>query len=192
LPQYPHLEFAGREIAVIQETMSATQPEVVRSKDATPESYSNHKPGEFGFIHFSAHAAAPARLQSALESAVILSGPPDKCRLLARTVASIPLHARLVTVSACRSAGGKTYGGEGLVGFAWAFMKAGADHVIAGLWDVNDQSTVSLMKSLYGEIAKGAPVVDSLRSAKLALIHGGGSWARPYYWAPFQVYTARP
>jgi CHAT domain-containing protein len=48
------------------------------------------------------------------------------------------------------------------------------------------------MKSLYAEIAKGSKVAASLRSAKLALIHGGGSYARPFYWAPFQVYTARP
>jgi CHAT domain-containing protein/tetratricopeptide (TPR) repeat protein len=191
LPQYPHLEFAGREVAAIAEVMSASHPVVVEREAATPDSYAGHNPAQFGLIHFAAHAAAPARLESALESAVILSGPPDRCRLLARTVMSIPLHARLVTVSACRSAGGRTYGGEGLVGFAWAFMKAGADNVIAGLWDVNDHSTVLLMKSLYGEIARGVPPAEALRTAKLAMIHGGGSYARPYYWAPFQTYTAR-
>ena len=104
---------------------------------------------------------------------------------------SIPLNAELVTVSACRSAGGKTYGGEGLVGFAWAFMKAGAGNVIAGLWDVNDRSTVQLMTTLYSRIAQGAPVAEALRSSKLALIHGGGSYAKPFYWGPFQLYTAR-
>ncbi|HZL56831.1 MAG TPA: CHAT domain-containing tetratricopeptide repeat protein [Bryobacteraceae bacterium] len=191
LPQYPKLEFASQEISSIAATMSAAQPVVVTGSAATPDSYAASGPGKFAFIHFSAHAAAPAKRASALDSAVILSGPSDRCRLAARTVASIPLNAELVTVSACRSAGGKTYGGEGLVGFAWAFMKAGAGNVIAGLWDVNDRSTLQLMSVLYTRIAAGMPPADALRASKLALIHGGGSYAKPFYWAPFQIYTAR-
>ena len=191
LPQYPDLEYASKEIEAINSAMAAAQPVVLQRAAATPDAYARSKPGGFGFIHFSAHAAAAVNRASALDSAVILSGPPDECRLAARKVVSIPLNAELVTVSACRSAGGKTYGGEGLVGFAWAFMKAGAGNVIAGLWDVNDRSTVQLMTALYSGIAAGAPVAEALRSSKLALIHGGGSYAKPFYWAPFELYTAR-
>jgi CHAT domain-containing protein len=97
-----------------------------------------------------------------------------------------------VTVSACRSAGGRAYAGEGLVGFAWAFLKAGASNVIAGLWDVNDKSTTKLMAGLYKRIGEGSPAADALREAKLDLIRGGGAYAKPFYWAPFQIYTARP
>jgi CHAT domain-containing protein len=191
LPQYPHLEYASQEIAAVKSAMATAQPVVLQGAAATPDAYAGSKPGGFSFIHFSAHAAASAKRASALDSAVILSGPPDKCRLVARDVLSIPLNAELVTVSACRSAGGKTYGGEGLVGFAWAFMKAGAGNVIAGLWDVNDRSTLQLMTGLYSRIAAGAPVAEALRSSKLELIHGGGSYAKPFYWAPFELYTAR-
>jgi CHAT domain-containing protein/Flp pilus assembly protein TadD len=191
LSQYPKLEFASTEISEIASAMSAAQPVVVKGASATPASYSASQPADFGFIHFSAHAAAAALRESALDSSVILSGPPDKCRLMARDVAQIHLNAELVTVSACRSAGSRTYAGEGLVGFAWAFMKAGAKNVIAGLWDVNDQSTVRLMSGLYSGLAKGQREADALRSAKLALIHGGGSYAKPFYWAPFELYTAR-
>ncbi len=191
LPQYPKLEFASTEISEIASTMSGASPTIVKGASATPASYSAARPAEFGFIHFSAHAAAASLRESALDSSVILSGPPDRCRLMARDVMQIHLNAELVTVSACRSAGSRTYAGEGLVGFAWAFMKAGAGNVIAGLWDVNDQSTVRLMAGLYGGLAKGQREADALRSAKLALIHGGGSYAKPFYWAPFELYTAR-
>jgi CHAT domain-containing protein len=192
LPQYPRLEFAGQEIKEIAAAMPPVEKIAIEGVGATPQSYLNSQPGRFAFVHFSAHAAAAARRESALDSSVILSGPPDRCRLTARDVLSVPLHADLVTVSACRSAGGKTYGGEGLVGFAWAFMKAGAGNVIAGLWDVNDRSTVQLMSGLYRRIAAGAPIAEALRSSKLDLIHGGGSYAKPFYWAPFELYTARP
>ena len=130
-----------------------------------------------------------ANPQRPLDSAVILSGPAEKNRLLARDVMAIPLSAELVTISACRSAGGKTYGGEGLVGFAWAFLRAGAHNVIAGLWDVSDRSTAELMSSLYREIAAGRDIPDALRTAKLQLIHKGGAWAKPFYWSPFQLYV---
>jgi CHAT domain-containing protein len=102
------------------------------------------------------------------------------------------LHADLVTVSACRGAGQRAYSGEGLVGFAWAFLHAGARHVIAGLWDVNDQSTAGLMNSLYRELAAGKRPADALRTAKLAMIESKGNLKKPYYWAPFQLYTVAP
>jgi hypothetical protein len=77
-----------------------------------------------------------------------------------------------------------------LVGFAWAFLKAGAGNVIAGLWDVNDRSTMELMSRLYSEVSAGSSIPDALRISKLALIHRGGAYAKPFYWAPFQLYTS--
>jgi len=189
MPQYPRLEFATQEMDSIASAMSGLELTVFKGAYARPDSYGSASPGRFGFIHFSAHASA--NQVSPLDSAVILSGPPEKSRLLARNVMNIPLTAELVTVSACRSAGGKTYAGEGLVGFAWSFLKAGAGNVIAGLWDVSDRSTSYLMTQLYLQIAAGSPIPDALRASKLALIHGGGAYAKPFYWAPFQLYMGR-
>ena len=189
--QFPRLEFASGEIDEIKSLIRAGNPVILRGEAATPDSYTRADPGRFGFIHFAAHATANA--QSPLDSAVILAGPAETNRLLARDVMAVPLSAELVTISACRSAGAKTYAGEGLVGFAWAFLGAGARNVIAGLWDVSDRSTAQLMSHLYREIAAGkkeAP--EALRAAKLALIHSGGAYEKPLYWAPFQLYTGSP
>jgi CHAT domain-containing protein/Tfp pilus assembly protein PilF len=187
LAEFPKLDFAGREIDSVRSRVGGNGERILHGPEARADSYAKSQPGDFQFIHFSAHATA--NTQSPLDSAVILSGSPDRCRLLARDVMSVPLTAELVTISACRSAGARTYAGEGLVGFAWAFLRAGARNVIAGLWDVNDRSTAQLMAALYTELAQGSTPADALRAAKLALIHGGGSYAKPYYWAPFQVYT---
>ena len=111
------------------------------------------RPEQFSLVHFTAHATA--NRQSPLDSAVILSGPDDGYKLYARDVADLPLQAELVTVSACRSAGERVYAGEGLVGFAWAFLRAGARRVIAGLWDVDDRSTADLMDAMYARLATG-------------------------------------
>jgi CHAT domain-containing protein len=93
------------------------------------------------------------------------------------------------TLSSCRSAGAKAYSGEGLVGLTWAFLEAGARRVIAGLWDVDDESTSRLMANLYGALARGVPPEKALRDAKLSLLRGTYPYKKPYYWGPFQLYV---
>ena len=137
-------------------------------------------------IHFAAHAEANE--QRPLESVVVLSHQADPNKLYARDVIGIPIHADLVTLSACHSAGTRAYAGEGLMGFAWAFLEAGARAVVAGLWDASDESTEPLMDKLYAGIAAGQDPVTALRNAKLALLAGDARFRKPFFWAPFQVY----
>lgn len=112
----------------------------------------------------------------------------DSFKLYARDIIHHPLRAELVTVSTCRSAGTRAYSGEGLVGLSWAFVRAGAHNVIGALWDVSDASTPQLMDELYGELKKGETPDAALRHAKLTLLRSG-TFRKPFYWAPFQLYT---
>ncbi|HXK03152.1 MAG TPA: CHAT domain-containing protein [Verrucomicrobiae bacterium] len=185
-PDFPPLSQAAREIASVKQNFTPSDQVVLTRDSATPQAYLAAASGPFAAIHFTAHALA--NRENPLESAVLLSGG----KLYARDVMDLPLNADLVTVSACRGAGQRTYSGEGLVGFAWAFLRAGARHVIAGLWDVNDQSTADLMDVLYRELAAGRRPADALRAAKLAMIESRGNLRKPYYWAPFQLYTVAP
>jgi CHAT domain-containing protein len=138
-------------------------------------------------IHFAAHAIA--NRESPLDSAIILSPQGGDYKLYSRDIASSSLRADLVTISGCRSAGARAYAGEGLVGFAWAFLQAGARNVIAGLWDVSDRSTAELMDRMYEEIARGAPSAVALRRAKLDFVRKPANFRKPYYWAAFQLFT---
>jgi len=185
--EFPPLAAAPAEIAGVRQHFSSAGQIVLTRESATPQAFlAAAKGGPFSAIHFTAHAVA--NLQTPLESAVLLSGG----KLYARDVMDLPLHADLITVSACRGAGQRIYSGEGLIGFAWAFLRAGARNVIAGLWDVNDQSTAGLMDRLYRELAAGRLPADALRTAKLAMIESPGNLRKPYYWAPFQLYTVAP
>ena len=146
-------------------------------------------PISFRHIHFVAHGTA-SRL-SPLDSAIVLSksaSETDSFKLYARDIVKHPLHADLVTISACYGAGERAYSGEGLVGLAWAFLRAGAHNVIAGLWEVTDASTEQLMDRFYDELGKGADPDVALRAAKLSLLRGS-AYHNPFYWAPFQLYT---
>ncbi len=183
---YPPLAYAAGEIADITRTFGANRSVVISGARATPDAWREAGPDAFSAIHFTAHATANA--ESPLDSGVLLAGG----KLYARDVMATPLTANLVTVSACRGVGTRLYSGEGLVGFAWAFLHAGARNVIAGLWDVNDQSTSHLMDVLYRELAAGKSPAEALHAAKLALVATRGNLRKPYYWAPFQLYTVAP
>ena len=119
---------------------------------------------------------------------LVLSPGANGNRLSVRDVLAADVAADLVTVSACRGAGARTYAGEGLVGFAWAFLSSGSKQVIAGLWDVPDRSTADLMDRLYGAIKTGHDPASALREAQRALLSSPRIGRTPYHWAAFQVY----
>jgi CHAT domain-containing protein len=160
---------------------------VLAGKQATPRAYFANAPQSYAFIHFVAHGVSTR--QHPLESAIILAADSDGYKLYARDVIEHRVKARLVTISSCHGAGRRTYRGEGLVGLAWAFLGAGAHEVIAALWEVNDRATPDLMDSMYGAIQAGHDPVDALRTAKLKLLRSGTIYRKPFYWAPFVVYT---
>jgi CHAT domain-containing protein len=183
-PNYPALPHAGIEIDKVNERLPG-RAQIIRGADAQPAVYKAANPRRFGIIHIAAHAEA--NRANPLESAVILSPGPEGSKLVARTIAEVPLSAELVMLSACRTSGARAYAGEGLVGLAWAFLHAGSRSVIAGLWDVADESTATLVDRLYAELVGGASAPEALRRAKLHLKQTG--YAKPYYWGPFQCYV---
>ena len=187
---FPKLPAARREMDAVHDRWGPRRTVVRRGAQANVSAYQELKPGRFRLIHFAAHAEANP--ESPLDSAVILSRQDGRFKLYARDVLETPLRAQLVTLSACRSAGSAVYAGEGLVGLAWAFLRAGAGNVVGGLWNVADSSTAELMESLYAGLAAGKAPADALRAAKLALIATGGRHRKPFYWAPFQIHTTWP
>jgi CHAT domain-containing protein len=183
---FPRLPQAESEMKEVQSYFPAADSTVYSDASATASAYLNSHPDQFSFIHFVAHGTASRT--SPLDSAVILSKEGDSYKLYARDIIKRPLHAELVTISACHGAGERTYSGEGLVGLSWAFLHAGAHDVISALWEVDDNSTTQLMNGLYAELRKGAAPEAALRDAKLALLHSDSVYKKPFYWAPFQIY----
>ncbi len=186
---YQPLRHAGDEMGLIQAHFSSEQKTVISGTDATPAAYFKAGPENYSLIHFVAHGTA-SRV-SPLDSAVVLSEDGNSHNLYARDVANFKLHAKLVTISACDSAGSRIYSTEGLVGLSWAFLRAGSQHVIAALWEVNDASTPRLMDRFYAGLAAGEDAAVALRAAKLTLLRSQSIYRRPFYWAPFILYEGR-
>lgn len=187
---FPPLAQAEREVDSIAALFPSGRVETRIGAEARPDAYAGAQPERFALIHFAAHATA--NRDSPLDSAVILSPQGDDYKLYARDIMKVPLHADLVTLSACHSAGARAYAGEGLVGLSWAFLSAGSRDVIAGLWNVEDASTADLMAKLYRGLRDGSDPADALRAAKLELLGSHTAYRKPFYWAPFMVYTRAP
>jgi CHAT domain-containing protein/Flp pilus assembly protein TadD len=189
-PDYPELRKAGDEMEIVEKHFPATQQQIFAAEQATPTAYLASKPEQFSYIHFVAHGTASS--VSPLDSAIVLSkanAEDDSFKLYARDIIHHRLQADLVTISTCYGAGSRAYSGEGLVGLSWAFLRAGAHNVIGALWEVSDVSTPRLMDELYTALKKGSGPEAALRTAKLSLLHSKGAFAKPFYWAPFQLYT---
>lgn len=190
-PEFPSLPNAPQEMERVRKHFPSAEVKSFSGAAATPEAYTTSDPGQFKYIELATHGKPSA--SNPMDSSIILSrGANGKFELYAREIIAdkLKLNADLVTFSACYGAGKVASSAEGLLGLQWAFMRAGAHQVVAGLWDVNDESVPQLMGGLYEGVVKGrksAPA--SLRAAKLAMLHSGGAHSAPYYWAPLQVYT---
>jgi CHAT domain-containing protein len=184
-PAFPPLPHLRHEVEIVQQSFPSLTR--VTGQQANPQAYRTAHPGTYSLIHFAAHAVANA--ESPLNSAVILSKTGEDYKLYAKDLLEQPLQADLVTISACHSAGARSYPGEGLLGFTWAVLQAGSRNVVAGLWNADDSATSELMGEFYRRLASGASPAAALRLAKLKLLKSAGQNQRPYYWGAFQLFT---
>jgi CHAT domain-containing protein len=185
--EFPRLADAGKEAEALKQKFHESRRSFFTGPQATRSAYLSSNPGKYSFIHFATHGTAS--LTHPLESAIILSPEGDSYKLYARDIVQQPLDAYLISISACNSTGNRVLAGEGLVGLSWAFLRAGAHNVVAGLWEVSTASAPQIMDDLYKGVTTGQDPATALRNAKLNLLHSKGPYQRPFYWAPFQLYS---
>ena len=160
--------------------------------------------GAFHTLHLATHAFAdPQRPE---RSSLILSqvGLPDALQAALAgervydgrlTVQEIlqewRLEADLVTLSACETGLGRQVRGEGLVGFAHAFLQVGARALLVSLWKVDDRATSLLMERFYANLwQRGLGKAAALQEAKAWLRgfetpDGRRPFAHAFFWSAF-------
>ena len=106
----------------------------------------------------------------AMEAAV---DPKHKGWLNGEDILRLNLQStNLVVLSACETGVGETMVGEGDMSIARTFLKAGAHHVIAALWEVPDSHTALFFKQFYHHLlVEKKEIQVAFRDTRLALLN---------------------
>jgi tetratricopeptide (TPR) repeat protein len=146
---------------------------ILTRKDASTkkltELLADGKLKEYAYLHFATHGEGNATLS--MQSSLILHGDDQSiARLIAQDILEKwKLNANLVTLSACETAIGRSSSSEGLLGFAQAFLTAGARSVCLSLWKVDDGATTLLMDRFYRNLLGKRKDLDKPMPKALAL-----------------------
>jgi CHAT domain-containing protein len=173
---------AEREAKIIGNLLPEAQRQVLIGAAATLWTVEQEAP-RHTVIHLASHALAYS--EQPLDSFVMLAadkGTNDQ--LTARRVVDLPLHADLVTLSACQTGIGQL-SGDGVIGLSRAFLARGARSVLVSQWSVSDTATAGLMTSFYLQYFSGA--ADKARALRKAVndVRAQPGFGHPKFWAPF-------
>jgi CHAT domain-containing protein len=102
------------------------------------------------------------------------------------------IQAGLVVLSGCHSAAGTALPGTGAAGLTRAWLAAGAQAVVASLWNVPDDEG-QLFQPLYRSLrsANRLDAPGALREAQLEMLRSGGRLASPGYWGAYFIVGTR-
>lgn len=173
-----------REIETAAKILPQPDTLLLGPKEATRTQFLKLPLSQYDVVHLSLHGYTDMEFPD--RSALVFAPSPesnDSGFLQAREIRQMQLNARLVTLSACKTAVGPIYG-SGAATIVNAFIEAGAQSVVSTLWDVDDRSGRKLMDSFYRHLAEGKGRAEALREAKLGFANAGEP---PYYWANFQM-----
>lgn len=119
-----------------------------------------------------------------------LTGPPEGRNagiIDGREVVQLQLRGTdLVVLSACETAVGQTADGDAVGSLQRAFHLAGARHVMATLWPIDDEASAAFMAHFHHRLKAGGSPRSALTAAQ-AHLRNIPEWSAPRYWAAFQL-----
>lgn len=142
---------------------------------------------DYKIIHIASHAFSSnkSHLMSGILFANDTTGKQDGF-LRESEIYELKLNAELVVLSACQTAIGFVYKGEGIMSISRAFIYAGAKNIISTQWAIYDKTTTEIMKIFYKYYLSGNMTISqALQKAKLDFINKGDLYSHPKVWAPY-------
>jgi CHAT domain-containing protein len=151
------------------------QPHILRGPEATPENLRAALASHPAVLHLAAHTLLVANHPELSGIALSPGSAPNFAPVHAPSHASIPSQSilwlrdiprlqapPLVVLSGCATQG-PTLAGDELNTLTQAFFHAGAQQVVASLWEVDDDATAALMAAFYRNLrhlTDHAPLAD--------------------------------
>ncbi len=149
-------------------------------------------------IHLAAHGVIDQR-NPLLSHFRLRSSPSEDGRLSLAEILGRSLQADLVVLSACGSGRSHELLQQGpneffRIGFAEAFLEAGAKAVLAGLFAIDDESSLHFMRHFYSRLDRSEPT-RALAETQRAFLEGMDTlpaesrerWRHPFYWSAFYL-----
>jgi tetratricopeptide (TPR) repeat protein len=90
-------------------------------------------------------------------------------------IAALPLHAGIVTLSACETLRDPAHPGARALSLGAGFLAAGAHDVIGTLVPISDRDARTLFLDIHRQLASGVEPAEALRRAQLDDFKAGGS-----------------
>ncbi|PYQ83850.1 MAG: hypothetical protein DMG02_33265 [Acidobacteria bacterium] len=183
----PALPSANDEARTVVSLLGQSRSTILIDESATEREVKRQALNGYAVLHFAAHGIVSTRFPA--RSALLLQpGGDDDGLLQAREILRLQLRADLVTLSACDTGTGESFGQEGVASLVRPFLAAGARSVVANLWTADDFFSLALMREFYRQLASGTDVAQALRLAKLQMLKQYGPQAVPKLWSGVLAY----
>jgi CHAT domain-containing protein len=197
LSSLTELPETSEELQQVARLFEKSKARILRRERATEEDFRLQPLSEFDVIHFATHGVVKAELPGLLEPSLVLTPDPqgdafNDGLLTSSQIATLPLRARVVILSACNSAKYEaSIIDSGIQGLATSFAIAGVPTMIASLWPIESSLTRDLMIAAFNAArgSKDVAIADALAAAVRK--HLDGPAARPLlhprFWAALVV-----
>jgi len=184
------LRDAREEVRALADIYGVTNSTILIDRNAS-ETELKRLIGDYRVVHLAAHGVVDdeAPLYSAVVLAASEADRDNDGMFEMREIPDLHLRADLVILSACNTARGEVYPGEGMIGLSWAFLTAGSTATVVSMWRTDSKATKSLMIAFHRALRAGKRAPEALRAAEMQLMNDSRH-EHPMYWAPFIVVGA--
>jgi len=176
------------EVEIARAAFSKKESKLLLGTSATEAAFKTAKLADYRVIHLAVHGFADPTFPD--RAAVVLLSDRSAGEdgfLQASEIVQLHLDADLVVLSACDTAVGPLQGQEGIANLSKAFLLAGARTVVSTLWQIDDSSSLFLMKHFYAHLLEKQSPASALTAAKRDMLRTFGQKAVPYQWAAFTI-----
>ncbi|MEM9823339.1 MAG: CHAT domain-containing protein, partial [Bacteroidota bacterium] len=178
-----------RELLAIQQLYGTKENHFFFGEESNQKNFRRYSQQAFDILHLALHAKADEThwLKSKLYLRQAQSKASKNNRhdpILGHELSNLNLSIPLVVLSACQTAKGIEFVGEGTQSLARAFLKAGTGKVISSFWNINDHTTSELISYFYHHLKASHNITTALTKAKLDYLNKKDDYLSfPGFWA---------
>jgi CHAT domain-containing protein len=184
LPKLPEARAEASDIGALY-----AGSQILTGADATRERFLALAP-RFDVLHVAAHAIANTSFPQQSRLVLAAGRARGSGDLFSRDIERADFgRPSLVVLSACSTAYGAIYRGEGAMSLARPFLASGAPAVVASLWDVQDAAARRLLNGFHREFLQHRDASRALQTVQRQMLAASADASE---WGSFEAIAALP